>query len=49
MARYFMSGTKYESYEQMMMSTNRNPKFWEPQRKKNYHVRKGGKEKQRSN
>ena len=47
MAKYFMGGTKYESYERMMMSHNRNPKFYEPQRKKNYPARKGGREKQR--
>ena len=29
MAKYFMGGTKYESYERMMMSHNRNPKFYE--------------------
>lgn len=47
MAKYFMGGTKYEPYERMMMSSHRNPKFYEPQRKKNYPSRKGGREKQK--
>ena len=48
MAKYFMSGTKYEPYERMMMmSPNRNSKFYEPQRKKNYPARKGTRETQR--
>ncbi len=47
MAKYFMNGTKYKPYERMMMSPNRNYKFYEPQRKKNYPTRKGTRETQR--
>ena len=47
MAKYFMSGTRYEKFERMMMESRKCSKVNEPQRKKIFPCRKGSREKQR--
>lgn len=47
MAKYFMGGTKYASFERMMMEPPKSRKDQDPQKKKIRPFRKGSREKQR--
>lgn len=46
MAKYFMSGTKYEPYERMMMSPDRSAKD-PPPRKQSQNFARNGSEKKK--